>query len=111
VTKEVWMKIGARKSRFGSKWEISTVATFVKSKPNCKANEIALKMTLDVPDEIFEEPVYNLKIALPKPPAKHVEPADLAKEMTKAMSDRMGMKVRVTMDTNEKPFTESLKNL
>lgn len=108
----VWLKIAAKK--YGSRWAPGTISATVRNKPTCRANEIAVKLTLEIPDSIFDEPSFELKAILPEAPKKVIEPAEVSKEVAKAISERLGMKVKVTMfePGEKKPgFSEELKGL
>jgi hypothetical protein len=54
---DAWSKIGAK--NYGSFWRMKGVQAF-SSKPATKGNEIAVKVTLDMPDAVFEEPVFKV---------------------------------------------------
>jgi hypothetical protein len=109
MEKSVWLKITAKKKY--SRWEIGQVTAFTKAKPTCKANEIAVKLTLSIPDNLFDEPAYEFKATLPATPRKHVEAAELSKGVAEALSLRMGMKVKVTMEEKTKDFGDELRGL
>ena len=106
IKKDVWLKVPAKKS-YG-RWEIGQIQAFNRDKPTCKANEIAVKLTLEIPDSIFDEASYELRATLPSTPKKHIEVAELTKEVGKALSERMGMKVKITMKSDEPGFEEEL---
>lgn len=90
----VWIKIRARK--WGISWHQSTT-TASKSKPDTKDDEIAVKVIINIPDEVFEEPVYEARVTLPKTTRQFPEKAEVAKEVGEALTKKMGFKVRVEM--------------
>lgn len=59
---EVWLTIKAVKKY--QSWEVTKVNSHIK-KPKTDKNEVAIKITLDISDSLFEEPVFEAKITLP----------------------------------------------
>lgn len=73
----VWLKVAGKKQY--SNWRAGTI-TASKTKPNTSDREIAIKFTIDIPDEVFEEPVYEAEIKMPKVTRKLPEITEIAKK-------------------------------
>lgn len=51
----------------GRRYRHTKPITRIASKaPNLKSNEICIKLNLKVPDELFEKPILNANISIPK---------------------------------------------
>lgn len=90
----IWLKIEATK-RY-NKWATGGVHAY-KSKPDTRDNEIAVKLTLEIPDEIFEEPVYEARLVMPKITRQLPEMSEVMRNTEKALSEKMGFKVKLEM--------------
>lgn len=88
----VWLKVQAKK-KYG-RWQAGHVSAF-KTKPDTREDEIALRLTLEVPDEIFEEPVYEAKLLIPKNTNKLPETTEIAKSVAAEISKQVGFRVKV----------------
>lgn len=115
----VWLRITGKKKY--TRWEIGKVETFQKNKPACSASQIAVKLTLEIPDNIFDDNHYEFKAKIPTAPKSLIEPVELGKEVMEALSKKLGMKVKLDLHTEDgteiaKPmkrgkFAEELKDL
>ncbi len=95
---EVWLKIEGKRSSYGTKaWSAGQVHAF-KSKPNTRGNEIAIKLTLQIPDSVFAEPIFEAKLELPEGTKNFPDKVEVARHLSDAMSDRMGFRVKVDMN-------------
>lgn len=94
----IWLKIGAKK-KYG-KWQVGQVHAF-KLKPDTRDTEVAFKLTLDIPDEIFEEPVYEAKLSLPKVTRQFPESTEVLRQVEEQLTKRMGFRVKLEMPTAE----------
>lgn len=95
---EVWLKIAAKK-RYTA-WVPGTVQAF-KTKPTVNDKEIAVKITIEIPDEVFEEPVYEAKVILPKITRQLPEKIEIANAVQKELSKHLGFKVKLEMNEPE----------
>lgn len=102
----VWLKISAKQISYGQQpnFRCGTVHAS-KSKPDTKENEIAVKLELDIPNAIFSEPVYEAKLKLPNVSRQLPEVSEVTKEVQNALSERLGFKVKLTM---EEPQVEAI---
>ena len=88
----VWIKVEGKK-RYSS-WVAGLVQAF-KTKPDTKENEIAVKLTLEIPDAIFEEPVFEANIKLPAVVRNLPERTEIARNVSAALSKELGYKVKI----------------
>lgn len=95
---EFWIKVAARKSRYNDRWESKGTPHASQRKPACAGDEIAIKVTLDIPDALFEEPQLNVTIKVPE----QREPPRVSTEMQSGIaaviSQNLGLKVRVSAE-------------
>ena len=91
---EVWLKIQGKKT-YG-RWSVGPVSCS-KSKPCTLDKEVAIKLTIEIPDEVFEEPVYEAKVEMPKVTRKLPETVEIARGVGEALSQQLGFKVNVSM--------------
>ena len=89
---EVWLKIEGKKKY--QSWLPGNVQAY-KTKPSTNDREITVKVILEIPDEVFEEPVFEVKMTLPKP--QHTVPnvSEVSKSVEKELSKQMGFKVKI----------------
>lgn len=90
----VWLKISAKKS-YG-RWAAGPVHAF-KTKPTCRDTEVAIKISLEIPDEIFEEPVFEATVVLPKTTRQIPEKIEIGKGLGEALSKQLGFRVKIDM--------------
>lgn len=88
-----WLRIGASKSRYGT-WE-ATLPKTSKNKPSTGPGEIAIQVTMDLPESYFIQPEISAKITLPdvdgQRPAVTV---DMEKRMAEELKKSLGIVVR-----------------
>jgi len=94
----IWLKIAGKKWYSG--WTIGAVSAY-KSRPETKVNEIALKVTLDLPDAIFATPQYEAKISVPEGSTNPVVNADVADNIADILSEQLGISVHVTTQSED----------
>lgn len=92
---EIWLKCAASK-RGGHYWRPGTV-TASKSKPSTNENEIAVRLKLEIPSEVFEEPVFEATMKLPDVTRKLPETIEIAREVSSVLKERLGFKINLTM--------------
>lgn len=97
---EFWLKIGAKKFGSGTfgRWGIDGVPKASKSKPDTSGNEIAVKMTVDLSDSLFEEPQLEVTLTVPEPKTKPVITSEVKREVAEALASRLGVKVSLHAD-------------
>lgn len=94
MTAVVWVKIAARK-KYNS-WHTGQVQAY-KTKPETADNEVAIKVILEIPDEVFNDPVYEVKVALPKITRQMPESTEIAKHVGDSLTKKLGFRVRIEM--------------
>lgn len=94
-----WVKIAAKK-RYRS-WEPGTVEVR-KLKPATKANEVAVKISVEIPDAYFETPELSAKITVPEEAVnKPVITPEVQDNLAVLISEQLGMKVHVSANNKE----------
>jgi hypothetical protein len=94
----VWLKVEG-KERYGR--VVAGPVHAFKTKPGVGPKEIAVRLTLEIPDSVFEEPVFEAKATLPDVKRSVPIRAEVAANVAKALSDNMGFKVRVEIPAPE----------
>lgn len=102
---EVWLKIEARK-RY-QRWQTGAIHAF-KTKPTTSDSEIAIKINIEIPDEVFEEPVYEAKLVIPKVTRKMPESSEVMKRVGDELSKQFGFKVRLDIPPIENQKQEKI---
>lgn len=92
MTVQIWIKVAATKKPWG--WKTGPVQAF-KVKPSTKGNEIALRLEIEIPDEVFEEPIFEAKLVLPKTSRKLPEMTEISKAVGAELSKQMGFRVKL----------------
>lgn len=91
---EFWVKIEATK-KYRS-WCCGPVKVS-KSKPATKANEVAVKIAIDIPDAYFETPELSAKITVPEDSVnKPVITPQVESNIAKLISEQLGVQVHVS---------------
>lgn len=96
----LWIKIEGKKS-YG-RWKAGGVHAY-KTKPSTESDEVAVRVTLEIPDSIFEEPVFEAKVTLPESPREFPTQAEVAQNLESVLSERMGFRVKVDMGEQPQP--------
>jgi hypothetical protein len=96
---EAWLKISARKHYLN--WRAGAVGVS-KSKPATKANEIAIKLEVEVPDSLFEIPELRARVEVPASSvSKPVIDAKVTDNIAAELSKQLGLNVRVSAEEVE----------
>lgn len=90
----VWLKIEAKK-KYGT-WAQGHISAF-KTKPTTSDNEVAFKIEIEIPDAIFEEPVYEVKLKLPDVTKKFPEISEVKSHLQAELTKKMGFRVKIDM--------------
>lgn len=96
---EVWLKIEGKK-HYGN-WRAGNIQAY-KTKPSTSDREITVKVILEIPDEVFEEPVYEVSMKLPKPTHSVPNMSEVSKSVEKELSKQMGFKVKIEIPETPK---------
>lgn len=93
---EFWVLLTATRKRSGH-WYMSAVPQARINKPTAAANQIAVRMTVDVPDSFFEEPQIHAKITIPDSGETRQEiTAELQQQLAERLKGEFGLKVTFT---------------
>jgi hypothetical protein len=97
----IWLKIEGKKWRgFASKWELGKVSVS-KSKPATDEHEIAVKLSLEIPDAVFEEPVFEVKLKMPDTTRRVPDWSEISSDVAGALTKRLGFKVKLEVPQPE----------
>lgn len=94
----VWLKIKGKKQ--GLYFQAGPIKAY-KVKPRVGVTEVALKVDLDIPDSVFNEPEYKVTVKIPDTATKMPTQVELAQNMEKTLSEQFGIRVKVSMDNGE----------
>lgn len=90
-----WIKIRGSKSYGSFK---STSPSISVNKPNVGKGEIAMKVTLEIPDDYFELPELQATIALPARGVGNIITADVQNNIADLIERDMGIKLHISHD-------------
>jgi len=90
--------------RGSTNWKSS--ARFVKSAPGLTANEIAIRVECNLPDELFTRPQLKFKIDVPKEaiPQKEIT-AEVIGNVQDLIQSNLGIEVKLICETQQVPET------
>ena len=102
IAKTVYLVLGARFTSSGWQQGVTTAHLFTK-KPNTKAGEVALKLTLELPAALFQRPQIEATINVPDT----IKPL----EITPAMKDNIAAAIQdatqgFDVSINVEPYSE-----
>lgn len=102
-----WAKISVKKNY--SSWS-SRGVTATRSKPTVKSNEVAVKVTIDIPDAYFEVPELSARIVVPANAVnqKVITPS-VEHNLSELISKQLGMNVHISATPEETPETKKPK--
>jgi len=90
----VWLRIEGKKN-YG-RWVAGAVSSF-KSKPETSDREIAFKLNLEIPDSVFEEPIFEASLKLPENFKSFPDMTEIQKNISSELSKQTGFKVKVSL--------------
>ncbi len=78
---------------------------FCKTKPTANANEVALRLTFEIPDKLFTKPTLEARVVVPDISASASEiTSEIIGDIEQAFKDK-GIDIKVTLPINEIPQT------
>ena len=95
--------IVAAKFNRGGQWINSTSVRMTKNKPSLDANEVAIKLNLELPDSLFRKPVLEGTIKVPEDSNTFDITPELQEGITKAIRDTTGVNVHLLVQSIEQP--------
>jgi hypothetical protein len=98
VKATIWLRIEGKKK--GANWWPGEVKAS-KSKLSTSNKEITIKLELEIPNEVFEEPVFEAKFTLPKTTRQLPTSQEIAKEVGAELTKRMGFRVKLDMGPSD----------
>lgn len=104
-----WTKIKVKK--LYNSWTSSTISA-LKNKPDVKKDEVAVKITIEIPDSYFETPELAAKIVVPADAVnKPIITPTVQHNISEELKKQLGMSVHVTVpdDTPEPVTTKTRK--
>src|SRR4051812_25302120 len=91
---EVWIKVKAKKKY--TSW-VASVISASKKKPNTAEDEVVLKLDLEIPDSLFEQPVFQASVKLPDIKPAFPDKLEISSHLEKEMTKKFGFKIKVDM--------------
>lgn len=91
----VWLRVAGRKT-YG-RWGAGQVQAF-KSKPSTLANQLAIRLELEIPDAYFETPEIKAVVTLPEPAGRETIAAGIERGVAEALTRELGVTVRLASD-------------
>lgn len=85
--------------------ELGSIRT-AKRKPACAADEVALKLSLEIPDTLFVKPTLEASITVPGP-AGPVLTAEVEENIAEIIRQQTGMSVHITAAENTADLREA----
>jgi len=98
---DFWVKISAKRTNYGipKQWAANGF-DIRKNKPATGPNEVAIKMSVEIPDAYFETPELSAKITVPEDAIKSpIISADVQSNIAAVLSEQLGMKVHISAYT------------
>ena len=93
---DFWVCVSATKTGYGYRPSVPKAS---KNKPNVGRNEVAVKVTLEIPDSYFELPELKASIVLPDVRNKQPEAkVEMQQRIADTLKDSLG--VNVTFEVN-----------
>ena len=103
----LYLRVTAQRSNFCSDKSNSNYFNAVdlkvsKNKPDTNANELAIKLDLDIPNSLFMKPSLNFKMSIPEGAASFpVMEANVTDNLAQLLADELGQKVHLTVSDGE----------
>lgn len=97
---EFWVKIEAKKQ---SKWWRFGSVECRKSKPATSANEVAVKMIIEIPDAYFETPELQARIMVPEDCVNRpVITPEIQTNISEMLREQLGVQVHIDITDTPK---------
>ncbi|MEX1197834.1 MAG: hypothetical protein WEB57_08255 [Pseudohongiellaceae bacterium] len=80
-----------------------------KNKPNTQADEIAIRLDIQIPDSLFIKPMLQVGVAVPDwPQSGEAVTAEVRDDIAQIIQERTGLAVRISADPDEEPNSDPL---
>lgn len=102
-----YLKVQAKKNEYrreitDSDYFIPGSLTVTKSKPNTSANEIAVKLDIEIPNSLFVKPTLNFEMTIPEDsvaiPVLNVE---AQQNLAELLSEQIGQRVHLSVSADD----------
>lgn len=90
-----WIKVGAKP--WGAQYFKAGPVKASRSKPALRGNEVAFRITLEIPDSVFRDPVFHAKLIIPEVKTELPNMAEVAKQVGEELGKRTGFRVQVDL--------------
>lgn len=98
---EFWVKIQAKPGYSKGTWQPGSVGV-TKAKPGTAKNEVAVKVSVDIPDAYFNTPELSVNIIVPKEAVNRpIITPDVEDNLAASISEQLGFRVHVTATPKE----------
>jgi hypothetical protein len=95
VTVDFYAIVSQRFTNYGMQTGKSTVRV-TRNKPDCDATEVAVKISLELPDALFKRPSLQATIKVNDDVAPVLVDADVADNIARVVKEQMGIHLHVT---------------
>ncbi len=101
---EKYLVISASKSRYGS---LSPSVSIKERSPSLKGNEIALKLQIEIPNEMFTRPTLEVKMKIPTEaiPRTSITP-EITSNIEKIIKEQTNLNIVVSVVEHEEEKEE-----
>ena len=98
---EFWVKIEAKPGYIKGTWRAGSVST-TKAKPGTKKNEVAVKVSVDIPDAYFNTPELSVNVKVPEEMVNRpIITPEVEDNIAQSIVDQLGFKVNVSTVADE----------
>lgn len=96
---ECYLIVSAKESRYFQQYQAGPIRV-TRKKPNCKSNEVAIKVNLDLPDALFKKPQLEINLFAPEPEQARIDP-EVQDRIADLLRDQTGMSATVRFEAPE----------
>jgi hypothetical protein len=90
VSVAFYLVVGQRFDKYGRKVGRPSVRT-TKTKPDCMSDEIAVAITLELPESLFRRPNLQARISVPESLAPVVITPEIQQNIARVVQDQLGI--------------------
>lgn len=91
-----WLVFATKEGRYSSTPVQAGSPRTAQKKPALGVNEVAVKMSVDLPETLFSKPTLNFKLAVPAPENEVVIDAEAQTRIADVLAEQLGVKVVVS---------------
>lgn len=97
---EFWVALSAKKR--GIVYQCQGTPKAYRSKPITGKDQVAIRISCDIPDSYFEEPQIAFDLKLPPKEKSRIIGADMQANMAKLLQEQLGVKVHLSVGEGDK---------